>query len=147
MYRFRVRFLTNRLHLHLKVEPEFSPLFPVTWSKFSWINTDANEMCTKQDRFTSLMVYCQNVQDLLKEQWIWKITPNFALPTGGPKRTEILRDNWLLIGTNSYIQTDIRNHTFWTFSHKLHKLQSKYNIFYHKSSFSCTFLWILVVIT
>ena len=38
-----------------------------------------------------------NCMDLSKISEIWTKKPlNFALPTGGPEITEILRNNWLL---------------------------------------------------
>ena len=109
---------------------QFSALFP--WSKFSWIDTDTNEMCTKQethdlpDRFYLFIDRITwNYVNLEQKPWI------LALPTGGPEITEILRkqlDYWyglkLLehrhMHTHTYTEMlsywkNDKNYTFWTF--------------------------------
>ena len=69
----------------------FQPSFP--WSKFSWIDTDTNEMCTKQetqdipDRF-----YLFIDGNYMKLSENLEYTQNLALPTGGPEITEILKE-------------------------------------------------------
>ena len=69
----------------------FWPFIP--WSKFSWIDTDTNEMCTKQetqdvpDRF-----YLFIDGNYMKLGEKLEYAHNFALPTGGPEITQILRE-------------------------------------------------------
>ena len=94
---------------------QFSALFP--WSKFSWIDTDTNEMCTKQETHdlpTGLTIYWKNYMTLCE---FGRKPSNLALPTGRPERTEILRkqlDYWYglkLWGTQTHAHTYIHRNT------------------------------------